>query len=463
MRSLLLGLALLIAFVSPVSAQEQKIPFGRFGTVTVYSESAHPKHVVLFVSGDGGWNLGVVDMARALTSLDALVIGIDITHYLRELAKGTARCSYPPGDLEALSHYIQKKLGFTHYVPPVLVGYSSGATLVYTTLVQSPPGTFQGAISLGFCPDLPLHKPMCRGYGLESHFREKPKGYVFSPSQEMEAPWIILHGTIDQVCDLNVVKQFVSHVKNAELVVLPKVGHGFSVQRHWMPQFKEAFQRIVATPLPGNAPIPGDLQDLPLVEVPAQGTDDTLAVLVTGDGGWAGIDKELAAALSKEGIPVVGLNSLQYFWSPRTPDSAAKDLERILRHYLSTWEKHRILLVGYSFGADVLPFMVSRLPSDLQARIELLTLLGPSRDAHFEFHVSDWLGGGASKEEHPVLPEIRKLSANTAILCVYGQDDKNSVCTDLSKDPVSIKEVPGGHHFGGDYERLAHEILAHMK
>ena len=62
------------------------------------------------------------------------------------------------------------------------------------------------------------------------------------------------------------------------------------------------------------------------------------------------------------GIPVVGLDSLRYFWKARTPASAAADIDRALRYYLAHWKKQRALLVGYSQGANVLPFIVNRLP-----------------------------------------------------------------------------------------------------
>ena len=112
---------------------------------------------------------------------------------------------------------------------------------------------------------------------------------------------------------------------------------------------------------------------LPLVEVPAkQPAGDLLAVIVSGDGGWAGIDHDVANDLASKGVPVVGLNSLQYFWNARTPDGAAADLQRIARHYLPAWGRQQLLLVGYSLGADVLPFMASRLPPDLLGRVPSL-------------------------------------------------------------------------------------------
>src|SRR5688500_5638074 len=109
------------------------------------------------------------------------------------------------------------------------------------------------------------------------------------------------------------------------------------------------------------------------------GQSDTMAVLISGDGGGAGIDKELAAALSKQGMPVVGLDSLRYFWKKRTPDSTAADIDRLLRHYLAAWNKQSVLLIGFSQGADVMPFVVNRLPAAMRGRLRMVALLSLSQ------------------------------------------------------------------------------------
>src|SRR6266852_4136244 len=98
---------------------------------------------------------------------------------------------------------------------------------------------------------------------------------------------------------------------------------------------------------------------LPLVEVPAtSGASDTLVVFVSGDGGWAAIDKAISRVLADHGMPVVGLNALQYFWTKRTPESAARDLQTIIDTHLGQWKKSRVVVVGYSRGADVLPTII---------------------------------------------------------------------------------------------------------
>ena len=201
---------------------------------------------------------------------------------------------------------------------------------------------------------------------------------------------------------------------------------------------------------------------LPLIEVPAtRGASDTMVMFVSGDGGWAAIDKSISRVLADNGMPVVGLNALQYFWTRRTPESAARDLQWILENYLASWKKERVLFVGYSRGADVLPAMISRLPPSLQARTRMVALLGASPKVEFEFHVSDWMRS-TSKSGYEVKPEIEKLTA-LRILCLSGEDDKDSLCRMLSGPRISVVILKGSHHFDGGYEKLANIILAHLQ
>ncbi|MDQ6802824.1 MAG: virulence factor [Acidobacteriota bacterium] len=201
---------------------------------------------------------------------------------------------------------------------------------------------------------------------------------------------------------------------------------------------------------------------LPLIEVPAtKGSSDTLVVFVSGDGGWAKIDKSISKVFAENGMPVVGLNALQYFWTKRTPDSAARDLQSILERYLKTWKKERVLFVGYSRGADVLPFMINRLPPELRSKTRLIALLGPSPKVEFEFHVGDWMRS-TSKTGYAVKPELDRLSSHN-IVCLFGEDDKDSLCPVVSGPRISTVMLKGAHHFDGGYEKLASIILLHLK
>lgn len=200
---------------------------------------------------------------------------------------------------------------------------------------------------------------------------------------------------------------------------------------------------------------------LPLVDIPpTSGSSDTLVVFLSGDGGWARIDREIARVLAGNGMPVVGLNSLQYFWTRRTPEGAARDLQTILEGRLAQYHKTRAVLVGYSRGADVIPIMASRLPPELRAKIRLIALLGPSPRVELEMHVADWL-----RDSHrgiPVRPELEKL-AGVKTLCIYGEDDRDSLCSGLSMPNLQVIMLRGGHHFEGDYPALAKLILEGLR
>ncbi len=431
-----------------------------FGTVTIYRPAGPARSVAIFISGDGGWQLGVVSMAKSLAAAGAVVIGVDVRQYLRSLraaaASGSASCRLIAGDFEDLSHRVQKRIGMEEYHVPVLVGYSSGATIVYAVLVQSPSGTFAGAMSLGFCPDQDFGgAALCPGAGL--HYTQgKQHELVLEPARTLKQPWIALQGQQDVVCSPQGVDDFAAQTTESQVVKLPKVGHGFGVERNWLPQFVTAYGAIVERVNAPRALRPAEISDLPVNVVTAQSASDAFAMLLTGDGGWAGLDQELAARLAAAGIPTVSLNSLKYFWTRRSADEAAKDVGRIMSHYLATWNKKRALLVGYSFGADVLPFVVNRLPQDLRSRVATINLLGIDSSASFEISVADWIGH--DPDGQPTQPELTNI-IGTPVLCIYGAGETDSICPGLVSSRITKAEIGSGHHFGGEYAQLADRIV----
>jgi type IV secretory pathway VirJ component len=187
------------------------------------------------------------------------------------------------------------------------------------------------------------------------------------------------------------------------------------------------------------------LLGLPLVEVPGRGvTSTTLAVLLSGDGGWAGGDKAMASALADSGVAVVGLDIPSYLRVKRTPDEAAADMARLLHHYLATWHKDRVILIGYSHGADIAPFVVSRLPEELRRRVGLVAMLGLEPRANFEFHFADIVTAMSHEGDLPVLPEVEKLRG-TPLLCVQGVGETHSLCSSLPPSLARVESRPGGH------------------
>jgi type IV secretory pathway VirJ component len=229
---------------------------------------------------------------------------------------------------------------------------------------------------------------------------------------------------------------------------------------------KAATTFIVAVSLAGGAltvarPLAAqsEVGDLPLSLTPAS-PGPLLAVLLTGDGGWAAGDKSMAQALAQRGVAVAGLNSARYVERARTPDEAASDLARIVRHFLVTWHRQRVILIGYSRGADLVPFMESRLPDDLRDRIVLTALLGPGEWASFQFSPLDLARSHARPDTFPVQPEVAKLRG-TPVICLYGSKDHGAICPSLAGAGLArAVEHAGGHRVsGGDGPALVDTIL----
>ena len=87
---MMLAIAMSLAVQSHTAGSTETLTVPTFGRVVVYAPTRAPDQVVLFMSGDGGWNLGVVSMAERLRDLGALVVGIDIRTFLKNLENSRA-------------------------------------------------------------------------------------------------------------------------------------------------------------------------------------------------------------------------------------------------------------------------------------------------------------------------------------------------------------------------------------
>jgi type IV secretory pathway VirJ component len=209
-------------------------------------------------------------------------------------------------------------------------------------------------------------------------------------------------------------------------------------------------------------PVDEEIAGLPLIEVPAPEMEPgaPLAIVLSGDGGWSGRMKQLAAELGRRGISTVGWNSLRYYWRNRPPEEAARDLARIMVHYHRVWRAGPIVLIGYSWGADVLPALANRLPHELLDGVSEVAVIGFSGVENFEFHIASWLGQQVG-HSYPANPEIRRLAlTGMPILCVNGTEEEDRGCEGLSARALSVVLLPTGHRFNGFMDEIADLVAA---
>ncbi|MCD0488837.1 prolyl oligopeptidase family serine peptidase [Pedobacter sp. MC2016-14] len=474
-RSLVLFLGLLFFSLNSFSITKDSINYGRFGKIIVYHPKGTPTSVALFVSGDGGWEHGVINMAKDICRQGALVLGIDARRYNHSLAKLNSECYYPAADFEQLSLMIQKKYKMETYTKPVLMGYSYGATLAYGILAQAPANTFRGAIAIGFCPDIELKKPLCKGNGITQHVLEPGKSFYLERTQTLTAPFMVINGVKDSTCPFEATAVFLKDLPRAELITLPKVGHGFKISDGWLTQLNAAYKKILATPLFTEAKVikpsiqlspkqhPAILpQDFATVAVPAPVKNNLpMIFMISGDGGWTSFDQSLAEALAKKGYSVAGMDAQKYFWKEKTPESTTADVSNALSYYLEHFEKGKFVLAGYSFGASVLPFIASRLNKNLKEKLTGLLSLSPDVTADFEIHIADMLSLNSNDDTYNVLAETKKIK-NLNLVCFFGTEEEAKVRKEFENQGIKTILIPGSHHFNNNFSAVADVLIAHI-
>ena len=438
-------LALALAASALATPQTTSLQYGLFGTVTLTQPAGTPRRSVLLFSDRGGLDAASRAYAQGLAQAGSFVVTVDLDAYLQQLESLPDACSFPAGHVEEMAHWMERHVNLPRYQPPYVIGLGAGADFAYATSVQAPSGTFAGVATLGYDFGFRLPRAFCAG---DAGVATAPDGKTFRivPVKTMPLPWLA-----QPFAPGARVNGFIgSMARELDLERAATPDDGFALATG-LDHLNARQADVVATD--------DSLSDLPLTEIPPQGASDhRIAIMLTGDGGWAGLDKGVAAVLSQRGVRVIGLSSLEFFWHRKDAAQITEAVSRIIAHYSARYPDARFVLIGYSFGASLVPVVANRLPETQRSRVSGGVMISPDDAAVFEIHVGDWFGNTAHSDALPLAPEV--AHAKVPLVCVYGSGESDEWCPAAAKlGPMKLVQMPGGHHYDGDYDKLGAAIL----
>ena len=443
----LLCAAVALALLSQGStSRAEAIEAASFGSARVVAPAGAPLSFVALFSDEAGWT---PDDDRALAEIarnGALAVGIDTKDYLLNLqanrnAVRNADCVDFFQDVEDLSRQVQGRHPSPFYNLPIVAGLGEGGAIAYAALAQAPIATLSAAISLDPTLTLDISRSLCR---LDSF----PAG---ASGIHRLGVVTALHGVWRAAYD-----EAAPPTSRASAEELARAGVPIEIAPMRGTDSRRNLVALVEREMETAAK--RGIGSLPLVELPSDRPSRAMAVLVSGDGGWRDLDKTIGEKLQSLGVPVVGWDSLRYFWSRKTPEQTTADLTAVLAAYGAKWRADKFVLIGYSFGADVLPVVYNRLPAAYRDRVAMISLLGVEPKADWEIRVAGWFGAQPSETATPLAPEFAKIPGEL-IQCYYGVEEKDPGCVDLADKRSELIQTPGAHHFGGDYDAIAKDIL----
>jgi type IV secretory pathway VirJ component len=454
--ALLLGLGLSAAVSSQGFAQEPEYKTGMIAAPHIYlpekqaqaGQDANGQNtatqeltgMVFLVSGAKGWGAAEEAEAKDIVDSGAAVVGIDFPSYMQSLAADDGDCIYMISDIEDISQQIQRRIGNRDYRHPILAGAGEGGALVLAMIAQSPLATIGGAVAVDPVEGVPLKKQLC------------------TPADKRPTDTGIVYGLTDGALPAPVTIAFTPDADQ------PGKAHGLALkQAHADITIKETSdeaQDYLTTWLENqiSADRPQGSLDLPLSVLEAKPAMDTMAIIYSGDGGWRDLDSEVGGYLQAQGMPTVGMDSLRYFWAKRTPEETSADLKRIIDTYTDQWGVSNVVLIGYSFGADVLPAAYNMLPKATKRRVKQISLMALSPQVDYEISVTGWLGMASDGDGGKTVDDIAKIRGNL-VQCIYGTDEDDDPCPTLKAKGVESVPIDGGHHFDEDYAALGKRIL----
>ncbi len=433
MKDLVVGaLISVVLFWVPQKVGHTSFEAGDLGLVKIFKkpEDITKKYVIL-ISEISGWNSKYDELAYEIAEDKNVVIGVDLSLYTKKEKLLNHDLDSLAQHIEKIGKSVQQLLAEKEFKPTtvIVVKDSYGITSFLGTKSSSDLLESVNAVNGCFDPRLALKQDNHRLNKLVRLFADERAvcPQLMTWSQEQNIP-------------LSKVKDLANNPAN---------------KKYWTSDMKNIWRLNSRTPASlgsaKNSYAEPLIDNLPLIIIePSEVKSDRFVILYSGDGGWSEFTQELASEYQSRGIPVIGINSLYYFWFAKKPEGAAKDIENISHYFSKQWKLKEFDLVGFSFGAEVIPGIINQLSKKTQQLIHQAVMIAPGNNVKFEFNISDWFDNADSGAS--IRDEVLKVKS-VKIKCIYGDEDRPGVCSKFPT-PEAAYKLKGGHHFNDDFDQF---------
>lgn len=191
-------------------------------------------------------------------------------------------------------------------------------------------------------------------------------------------------------------------------------------------------------------------------------SDRPIIFYISGDAGFNTFSKSLGKELHAFGYDVFALDTKAYFWNQKTPEQTSLDIENYINKQLAGRKDQKVIIVGYSFGADVTPFVYNRFSEDLKSKVQEVFIIGPSKSNDFKIHLEEYFGEDP-KGSLPVIPEINKIHNVPLMVVLSDFEFANFPYKQITLGKnYQMRHLAGDHHYGGNTQMLADFINGHI-
>lgn len=197
----------------------------------------------------------------------------------------------------------------------------------------------------------------------------------------------------------------------------------------------------------------------PVKIIPPHGTSQTdfSLIFLSGDMGFnAGMGPHIVRHFTSDGVPVIAFNSLTFFRTKRSRLEVADMVRGLMHRARKEFGHERLVLVGQSFGADALQLGLAGLTPDERTDIQMVALTVPTNTIYLQASPNELFN--LAPADISALPTANKLNW-VPVVCIFGREEKGSLCPELKLKNARIVALPGGHFLKDDVN-LVYRTLA---